>query len=297
MRLGFIGLGNIGSAIAVNLADDGHDLRVHDIDADRCQVPVDHGATAGSTVEDVAATSEVTFLSLPTPDVVDMVAAQWLHAAPEDAILVDLSTNAPARVRALGDRIAAQGRHLLDAPLSGGAPGATARMLMFMVGGPPEIFARVRPVLEAIGRASFHVGPLGHGSVAKLTNSLVAFSTTMASLEALALAARNGLDLRQMLNVIRTGGAGNFYTDRAVESIEQRSSVAQFALQLAAKDADLILQLAAECDLPARIAAPIATLLQDACAAGMSQRDWSDLPAFFENEAALTFRLAPVENA
>ena len=295
MNLGFVGLGNIGGAIAENLTRDGHALRAFDRDAGRLARAADLGAIACDDVRGVSVASEITFLSLPTPDVVDAVAAEWLEAAPEGAVLVDLSTNAPSRVRALGARIAARGRHFLDSPLSGGAPGAQARMLMFMVGGEAEVFARVRPVFEKIGRAAFHLGPAGSGSVAKLVNSLVAFSTTMASLEGLSLAVRCGLDLRRMVDVIRTGGAGNFYTDRAVEGIERRSDVPQFALELAAKDARLILALEEERGLPGRIAASLAKLLEDACAAGMSQKDWTDLPAFFERECGLQFALRPAD--
>ena len=140
MKLGFIGLGNIGGAIAANLARDGHELRVYDVDPAPREAAASHGATACESVHAVAESSEITFLSLPTPDVVDAVAEKWLEAAPDDAVLVDLSTNAPDRVRALGERLAARRRHLLDAPLSGGAPGAQARLLMFMVGGDAAVF-------------------------------------------------------------------------------------------------------------------------------------------------------------
>ena len=293
MNLGFVGLGNIGGAIARNLAEDGHDTRVFDLDPARREMASAAGATACDDISSVAAASEITFLSLPTPDVIDEVAATWLGSAPADAVLVDLSTNAPARVRALGERVSARGRHLLDAPLSGGAPGAQARMLMFMVGGDPDAFARVQPVLAKIGRATFHVGPLGSGSVAKLVNSLVAFSTTMASLEGLALAVSSGLDLREMVSVLRTGGAGNFYTDRAVEGIELRSTAPQFALALAAKDAKLIVDLAGENGMHGRIATALQGLLEEACEGGMAASDWTDLPAFFERESGVRFQLRP----
>lgn len=293
MKTGFVGLGNIGGAIARNLVADAHEVGVFDTDAARAGALGDAGARVCDGVAAVAADAEVTFLSLPTPDVVDAVAAEWLAAAPVDAVLVDLSTNAPSRVRALGARVAAAGRHLVDAPLSGGAPGAQARMLMFMVGGDDGAVARVRPILEKIGRATFHLGPLGAGSAAKLVNSMVAFSTSMATLEALALATGAGLDLRAMVNVLRTGGAGNFYTNMAVEGIERRSAgAAQFALELAAKDAALIRELEAECGVSERFSAAVEQLLRDACARGMAQRDWTDLPALFEEECGVKFQLA-----
>lgn len=291
MKLGFVGLGNIGGAIARNLVDDGHEVHIFDLDEQRRQVLSAAGAHDSKDVAEVARQSEITFLSLPTPDVVDVVADEWLAASPTDAILVDLSTNAPERVRALGERLAARGRYLLDAPLSGGAPGAQSRMLMFMVGGDAEPFGRVQPIFEAVGRATFHLGPLGSGTVAKLVNSLIAFSTTMASLEGLSVAVKNGIDLRQMVNVVRTGGAGNFYTDRAVEGIGHRADTAQFALELAAKDAQLIASLESQSGLSGRIAKTLQALLDDACAAGMGRRDWTALPAFFEEEGGVEFVL------
>jgi 3-hydroxyisobutyrate dehydrogenase-like beta-hydroxyacid dehydrogenase len=168
-------------------------------------------------------------------------------------------------------------------------------MLMFMVGGDAAVYERVEPILEKIGRASFHLGELGCGNTAKLVNSLVAFATTAASLEALGLASKAGLDLRTTVDVIRTGGAGNFYTNMAVEGIERRSSEPQFALELAAKDADLILELARSHRVPALIAGRLAELLHTAVKDGMGQRDWTDLPEWFERRGGFAFELAPAE--
>lgn len=293
MRVGFIGLGNIGGAIAANLVTDGLELFVCDVDASRAVVLAESGATVCADPAQVARGAEITFLSLPTPDDVDAVAAQWIGAAGRGSILVDLSTNSPDRVRRLGERVAAAGCHLLDAPLSGGAPGAQARMLMFMVGGDATAFARVRPIFEKVGRATFYLGPLGAGSIAKLVNSMVAFSTTMATLEALALASKADLDLRQMVTVLRTGGAGNFYTNLAVEGIERRGAPPQFALELAAKDAELIRALEESVGIPSRFATPVAALLRDGCVRGMARSDWTELPALFEEEGGFRFHLAP----
>ncbi len=293
MRVGFIGLGNIGGAIARNLATDGVPLTIHDVDASRCAAVVAIGATAVASPELVAAASDVTFLSLPTPDVVDEVAAHWLRGASADSILVDLSTSSPSRVRALEGRVRAAGCHLLDAPLSGGAPGAQARMLMFMVGGNAGVYAKVRPILERIGRVAFHLGPSGTGSTAKLVNSLIAFSTTVASLEAFALSTKAGVDLRTMVEVVRTGGAGNFFTDRAVEGIERRGGPAQFALGLAAKDARLICELAEAHGLELPLAARVSQTIDAAVAAGMQQRDWTELPEWIEQTGSFKFHLAP----
>jgi len=292
-NLGFVGLGNIGGAIARNLVADGHALVVSDLERGRVEELVKAGASAATGPADVARRSDVTFLSLPTPDSVDAVAAEWLAGAARGKVLVDLSTNSPARVRALARRVEAAGAHLLDAPLTGGAIGARNRMLMFMVGGDPAVYERVRPIFEKIGRASFHMGEQGLGMTAKLVNSCIAFSATCASLEALALGSKAGIDLRHLVHMLRTGGAGNFYIQTGVEGIEKRGGPTEFALELAAKDAALMLELGRGLGVPTPVTAQVAQVLVSAVGAGMGDKDWSELPALLERQAAHRFKLAP----
>jgi 3-hydroxyisobutyrate dehydrogenase-like beta-hydroxyacid dehydrogenase len=291
--IGVIGLGNIGGAIAANLIADGHAVTVFDTDGGRRAALAKAGARAAADAAAVARASAITFTSLPTPSAFETVAAQWLDGAAGDAILVDLSTNAPAMVRAVGARLAAAGRHLLEAPLTGGAPGAQARMLVFMVGGEPAVVERVRPLLEKLGRATFHVGGLGLGNVAKLVNSLMAFSATWVSLEGLAVAAKAGIDVRTMIEVIRSGGAGNIFTDRMVEGINERGRPTQFSLGLAAKDAGLLLDVAREYGVPTPAAAQVAQAFVAAVGAGLGERDFTDIVELIERQAAVQLRIAP----
>jgi 3-hydroxyisobutyrate dehydrogenase-like beta-hydroxyacid dehydrogenase len=291
--VGVVGAGNIGGAIAANLAADGHRVAVYDTDPARVRAAVAAGARAAGSPAEVGAASEVTFLSLPTPDVMEAAAAAWLEGAARDAILVDLTTNAPATVRAVGARLGAVGRHLLECPLTGGAPGAQARMLVFMVGGDPRVYERCRPLLERLGRASFHVGPLGLGNTAKLVNSLLAFTAVWTSLEALAVATRAGIDARTMIDVIRTGGAGNFFTDRMVEGINERGRPTQFALGLAAKDAGLLVDEARALGVPVPVAGQVAQVLVAAVGAGLGDRDFTDLVELIERQAGVKLTLGP----
>jgi 3-hydroxyisobutyrate dehydrogenase-like beta-hydroxyacid dehydrogenase len=207
--------------------------------------------------------------------------------------LVDLSTNAPALMRSIGGQLAAAGRHLVEAPLTGGAPGAKARLLVFMVGGDAAAVARVRPLLDRLGRATFHVGALGLGNVAKLINSLMAFSATWISLEGLAVAAKAGIDIRTMIDVIRTGGAGNIFTDRMVEGIYERGRPTQFSLALAAKDAGLLLEVAREHGVPTPAAAQVAQAFVAAVGAGLGERDFTDIVQLIERMADVELRIAP----
>ena len=136
-------------------------------------------------------------------------------------------------------------------------------------------------------------GPLGYGNTAKLVNSLLAFTSTWASLEVLAVAVKAGLDLRTMIEVVRTGGAGNFFTDRMVEGINERGRPTMFALELAAKDAGLLLEVAREASVPVPVAAQVAQSLVAAVGAGLGDHDFTDLVELVERQARVKLRLAP----
>ena len=288
MATGVIGLGNIGGHIAANLVADGNDVVVHDVDADAMAAL--NGATAAPDVATVGQMADVTLLSLPTPNVVVAVAAAWADAASPGSILVDLSTNSPALVRELGHRLAASGHHLVEAPLTGGSIGAEKRMLVFMVGGDDEPVARVLPVLEPLGRATFHVGELGLGNTMKLLNSLIAFTTTWVSLEGLAMATKAGVEVQKAVEILRTAGASNFFIDRQVETIDGRGRPTQFALELAAKDAGLFVEWGRTLGAPMPVGDAVKDVLDRAVANGLGGADWSELVAVAEQEADVDLR-------
>jgi 3-hydroxyisobutyrate dehydrogenase len=182
---------------------------------------------------------------------------------------------------------------LVEAPLTGGSIGAEKRMLVFMVGGDEEAVARVRPVLDPLGRATFHLGPLGLGNTMKLVNSLIAFSTTWVTLEGLSLALKAGIPVSTAADVLRTGGATNFYLERQVETIGDRGRSAAFALELAAKDAGLIVETGQTLGMPTPVGSAVRQVLLDAVAAGFGSADWSDLAAVAEQAAGIELRWDP----
>jgi 3-hydroxyisobutyrate dehydrogenase-like beta-hydroxyacid dehydrogenase len=289
--VGMVGLGNIGGAIAVNLVADGHEVTVTDLDAARAAAI--EGAKAVPSVAEVAAAADITLTSLPNPAVVTAVAREWAGAAAPGAILCDLSTTLPASNQAIATELATSGHHFVEAPLTGGAWGAQGRALVFMVGGDDEPVARCMPLFEQLGRATFHLGPVGTGTTMKLANSLLAFTCTSASLESLSLAAKAGIDLRKAVEVIRTAGVTNFFIDRGVEGINERGKPTQFALELAAKDAGLISELASTSGVPAPVTAAIVEVLEDAVAQGLGGKDWSELVVAAEARAGVELRLPP----
>jgi len=295
--LGFIGLGNIGGGISANLVADGHRMSVYDVDEGRAAPLVAAGATRAESPGAVATAADWTFLSLPSPAVMAAVAEQWLEgAAGSGKVLIDLTTNSPATVRAVGARLAAGGSRLLEAPVTGGAPGARARQLVFIVGGDAELVAEVDPLLRTIGRANFHMGPLGSGNVGKLVNSLMAFTTMWVSLEGLALAAKNGIDLRALVEMIRVSGGAASYLDRRVEGITERGRPAEFALELAAKDAGLMLEAGLEVGVPMPVASALHQVLSFAKAQGLGGLDISDLVEVMERNAGVALHLRPADS-
>lgn len=296
-NLGFIGLGNIGGAVAANLLADGHKLTVFDVDSAKSATLATAGARVATSTANVALSADVTFLSLPSPAAMEAVAAEWLaDASGSGKILVDLTTNAPATVRAVGERLAMSRTHLVEAPVTGGAPGARNRQLVFITGGDDETVARVQPLLDSLGRASFHMGPLGSGNVGKLVNSLLAFTTMWVTLEGLALGAKSGVDLRTLVDMVRTSGGATPYIDRRVEEIGTRGRPAEFALGLAAKDAGLMLDAGREVGVPMPVASAVHQMLAYAMGQGLAGRDISDLVEVMERAASVSLELRPPDS-
>ncbi len=292
-ELGFIGLGNIGGGVCGNLVADGHHVTVYDIDAERVAPLVAAGARPADSPGAVADASVLTFLSLPSPSVMESVASHWLGASGRGNILIDLSTNSPATIRAVGARLTAAVSRLLEAPGTGGAPGAKGRHLVFISGGDDDLVEQMEPLLLTIGRASFHMGPLGCGNVGKLVNSLMAFTTMWVSLEGLALAAKNDIDLRTLVEMIRTSGGATSYLDRRVDQISERGRPAEFALGMAAKDAGLMLEVGLDAGVPMPVASAVHQMLSFAKAQGFAGLDISDLVEVMERAAGVDLRLRP----
>ena len=295
LRLGFIGLGNLGGGISANLLADGHHLTVHDTDPARAE-PLT-GADVVDGPAKVAAASNITFMSLPSPSVMDTVSRAWAEGAAAGTVLVDLTTNSPATVRATGARLEAKGLRFLESPVTGGAIGARNRMLVFIMGGDDDVVAEVEPLLKTIGRATYHLGPLGCGSVGKLCNSLMAFTTQVVSYEGLALGDRYGIDLRTLVEMLRFSGGAHSYLEQRVEQINERGRRAEFSIELATKDAGLMLEAGRDVSVPMPVASAVHQVFVLAKAQGLGDRDISDLVEVMERAIGVELRLGPAKPA
>jgi 3-hydroxyisobutyrate dehydrogenase len=199
MKIGFIGLGNMGAPMAANLAKARHDVTGYDM----ATVTVD-GVSTARTAEDAAREADVVITMLPNGDILRAVAAQIIPAMRKGAVLLDCSTVDVDSARAVAADAEAAGLLPLDAPVSGGIGGAAAGTLTFMVGGSDEAYQTALPLFETMGQKSVHCGSSGNGQAAKICNNMILGVTMIATCEAFALADKLGLDRQAMYDVVST---------------------------------------------------------------------------------------------
>jgi len=199
MKIGFIGLGNMGAPMAANLARAGHDVTGFDV----AGVTVEGVAVATSAAE-AAKGADVVITMLPNGDILRSVAAEVIPAMDKGAVLLDCSTVDVQSARDVAAEAHKAGLLALDAPVSGGVGGATAGTLTFMVGGDEEGFDIARELFDIMGQKAVHCGPSGNGQAAKICNNMILGATMIATCEAFALADKLGLDRQAMFDVVST---------------------------------------------------------------------------------------------
>ena len=199
MKIGFIGLGNMGAPMAANLAKAGHTVTGFDM----ADVTVEGVTLAGSAVE-AATGADAVITMLPNGAILRSVAADILPAMAKGACHIDCSTVDVDSARAVAADAAAAGLLSVDAPVSGGITGAAAGTLTFMAGGPEEGFAIAAPLFDIMGQKAVHCGDAGAGQAAKICNNMILGVTMIATCEAFALADKLGLDRQKMFDVVST---------------------------------------------------------------------------------------------
>lgn len=199
MKIGFIGLGNMGGPMAANLARAGHAVAGFDLTA-----PMPEGVTRAATAAEAAAGAEVVVTMLPNGAILRAVADEVIPAMAAGAVLCDCSTVDVDSARAVAEQARAAGLGALDAPVSGGIGGAAAGTLTFMVGGSAQAFATVKPLFGIMGQKAVHCGDSGAGQAAKICNNMILGVTMIATCEAFALADKLGLDRQKMFDVVST---------------------------------------------------------------------------------------------
>lgn len=294
-NVGFIGLGVMGGAMARNIMKRGHRLTALDVNRTALAALAADGAVAATSPRAVAAASEVIVTSLPdAPDVEKVVLGPDGIASgiKPGAIYIDMSTIDPATTRKVGAAIAAKGAAMIDCPVGKNAEHAVTGTLTLMCGGPADIVAKARPILDCMGTDFFHCGDLGMGQAMKLANNLLATILMEASSEALVAGVKAGLTLETMTNVMKTTMAWNNQMAIAMRARPLKGDFEPgFMLKLAHKDCRLAVKMNDDMGLKAPVGRALLKTLEDGLAQGAGGKDVGVLLKLREEEAGVKVRL------
>ncbi len=266
MRVGFIGIGNMGWPMATHIAQAGHELTVFDLDGERSKrFAVEQNCKAAVNLGEVAA-SEITVTMLPTGKIVreallENQGGAFAKALKPGALVIDMSSSEPIGTRELGVEIARRGAVLIDAPVSGAVPRAKAGTLAIMIGGDDkQAIERAKPLLLAMGKQLFETGPLGTGHAMKALNNYIAAAGYTAVVESLLIGERFGLDQATMVDILNASTGRNFTTEVMIkEHVLGGKFATGFALGLMAKD----VRIAADLGEAVKLDAPVSRLIRE----------------------------------
>ena len=294
MRVGYIGLGLMGKAMARNLLKAGFDLTVHNRSRGAVEELAGEGATAAGSPADVAAASDVVCTNLPdTPDVEEVILGRGgvLEGGRPGLIVVDHSTIRPEAARDIAARLKDQGIAFLDAPVSGGDVGAREGTLTIMVGGEAQALERVRLLLAAVGKTITHVGGSGAGQVAKACNQIMVAAQMVAMGELLILAQKSGVDPRRVIDAIRGGAAQCWTLDVKPPRLFRGERRPGFKAYMMHKDLAIALDTARAYAVPLPSAAVHTQLFADMLELGMGNLDNSGVIGVLERMAGMELQL------
>jgi 2-hydroxy-3-oxopropionate reductase len=271
-RVGFIGLGIMGSGMTHNLLRAGVDLTVYNRTPERMQSLADAGAATAASPAGLAATTDVVFVCVSdTPDVEAVLLGPEgaIHGAKPGSLVVDMSTISPRATRRIAERLAEAGVAMLDAPVSGGSEGAAKGTLSIMVGGDQADLERARPYLQVMGSAITHVGPIGAGQSCKLVNQILVVVNMLAAAEALVFAQAAGLDLDRTIEAVAGGAGGSWMLANRGPQAVRRDWRPGFTIDLQQKDLRLVMEAADETGAPVLASSAVFQLYRTLQRAGL----------------------------
>jgi 2-hydroxy-3-oxopropionate reductase len=248
-HIGFIGLGLMGRPMTKNLLKAGYDLTVHDINRKALEEVLGLGAKEASSPKEIADSAEAIILSLPGDSEVEAVILGKdgiLEGGRPGSVLVDMSTISPLTARRMAEVLQKQGMDMLDAPVSGGQEGAREGSLTIMVGGKPEIFERMQPVLQRLGKNVTHIGGHGAGQVAKAANQIIVGLTIEAVAEGLVFASKSGVDPEKVRKALLGGYAQSRVLELHGRRMTDRNFVPGGKVRSHKKDIEIVMAVARE---------------------------------------------------
>lgn len=288
--IGFIGLGIMGKPMVKNLLKAGVEVMVNDL----VQSAVDEVAAVGgipATQEEIAERCETVFTILPNGAIVQKVlfrAGGVAERLQKGALVVDMSSVTPVQSKECAEKLAGRGIAFLDAPVSGGEPGAIAGTLAFMVGGEQAAFDRAKPYFDIMGSSAIRIGGNGSGSVTKLANQVIVNLGIAAVGEAFVLAAKAGADPEKVYQAIRGGLAGSAVLDAKVPMMLRRDFKPGGKLSINHKDIRNVVDTAHAMSVPVPFSAALFEVMQTLMIHGEQNNDHSAIVHYFEALAQVT---------
>ena len=292
MKIGFVGLGNMGNPMALNLLKAGHNLTVYDLSADAVAKLVAVGAAASNTLAELDADNEIVITMLPSSPQVKEVylsANGLLASVKPNVLLIDCSTIDPKIAQDTAAAAKAQGNAMLDAPVSGGVMGAAAGTLTFMVGGDLAAFERAKPIFANMGKNMVHCGKSGNGQAVKICNNMLLASSMIAVSEAMNLGVALGIDPILLASIINSSSGRcwssdtyNPYPGVLENAPSSRNYSNGFAVDFMLKDMGLALDAAARAKQPVMMASLVKQLYQTWSAQGAGMKDFSSIIQLYQ---------------
>jgi 3-hydroxyisobutyrate dehydrogenase len=295
LKIGFIGLGVMGGAIASNLRNRGYQLVVHDLKEAAARHLLSAGAQWASSPREVAEQVDLVFTSLPTPASIEAVAngPDGLRAGFRPGkTWVDLSTNSAAAVRRLHAMLAEEGVKFLDAPVSGGIEGASSgKRFALWIGGDESAYQQYASIFSDMGDQARYIGAIGAGTIAKLTHNMATLAIDTVIAEVLTLGVKAGVELPTLYSAMRAGAVGR---ERSFDNLSYGYLTGEidppgfkFDLYLAHKDAQLALELAREAGVPMKLCALTALEISEAMNRGWARRHYHSYLSLQQERAGL----------
>ena len=277
MRIGFIGLGNVGGKLAGSLVRNGHDVTVRDLDKTAAAPLLGKGAGWAESPKDMAETCDMIITCLPSP----AACARVMES--EDGILAgmkpgkiwaEMSTTDEAEVRRLGALVAEKGGAAVDCPVSGGCHRAATGNIAIFAGCDREVFERILPVLTTMGRRILHTGPLGSASILKVMTNYLATANLITCAEALVTMKAAGMDLNTTFEAIRISSGNSFVHETESQVILNGSRDINFTMDLVLKDIGLFQEIAERSNVPLDVSPLLIDIFKDGIAR-YGEREWS----------------------
>jgi 2-hydroxy-3-oxopropionate reductase len=287
-QIGFVGLGIMGRPMVRNLMKAGYSVTVYDIVSDAVEELASEGATPATSSDEVASKTDTIITMLPdSADSERAILGEGgvLAGAKKGSIIIDMSSIAPSMSQKIFQECAKEGVEMMDAPVSGGEPGAINATLAIMVGGKQEIFDQCYDLLSVMGSNVVLTGDIGAGNITKLANQIIVAANIEALSEAMVLAQKAGVDPERVFNAIRGGLAGSTVMEAKAPMMLDRNFRAGFRIRLHQKDLRNVLQTAQELNVPLPVTALLQQMLGSLVNDGEQDLDHSAILHFLEKLA------------